>query len=285
MRKLLIYVLVLSCFLSISATAQEAEPVIFPKGDFTELRLTSTATVESIIDPLRIRLKDKRVIQLAGLEIPDLDPYESGDIAVAAQESLKELLEGQTIRIYQTKKADKGRTNRMGHHLAHIERKEGDIWIQGALLSEGLARVYPTQRNPEMALQMLQIEQEAREAQKGLWKDEKYAVLTPETAEKSENGFAIVTGTVRSVATIRNTLYLNFGANWRTDFTISIKSAVRKKIARQGINLMNFGGKTVRVRGWLESYNGPHIKLIHPAWIEVLPEEEQDSNLGQTQKH
>ena len=70
----------------------------------------------------------------------------------------------------------------------------------------------------------------------------------------------------------KNKIYLNFGDNWRTDFTIMITPAIRKKMIAQGHDPLSLQGVKVRVRGWLENYNGPNIELIHPAWLEVLSE-------------
>ena len=45
----------------------------------------------------------------------------------------------------------------MGDTLAHLETHDGNLWVQGALLAAGLARVRPTERNPEMAAQMSDV--------------------------------------------------------------------------------------------------------------------------------
>ena len=89
----------------------------------------------------------------------------------------------------------------------------------------------------------------------------------------------IVEGTVRAAASVRNTYYLNFGTDWKTDFTIGIPSDIRRTMSAHGIDLALFPGRRVRVHGWLESYNGPYIELFSPAWIEVLPDESQSSTL------
>ena len=41
---------------------------------------------------------------------------------------------------------------------------------------------------------------------------------------------------------------------------------------REGIDLEALEGRVVRVRGWVESWNGPMIKVTHPEQIEVLGE-------------
>lgn len=65
-------------------------------------------------------------------------------------------------------------------------------------------------------------------------------------------------------------MYLNFGADWRTDFTITIAARDLKLFEQAGLDLFALEGRTVRVRGWLDSYNGPAIEADHPEQIEVL---------------
>lgn len=258
------------------------------KADFSELIMTGEAQVEEIIDPLRIKLLDGRILQLVSIDIPDLTPYDTGDLGAAVFEQLKEKLVKKTIKIYQVKRTDKGRTNRMGYHLAHIVIKNSDEWIQGSLISQGLARVRPSTLNIEMAGQMSTLELKARQEQQGLWNPDKhgdtYAMLTPETAEKAMHGWAVIEGKVRANAMAKNTVFLNFGSDWRTDFTIGIPSKIRRELSNSGIDPMQFAHKTVRVRGWVEGYNGPYVELMHPVWLEIiddLPAPSEGVSLGQ----
>ncbi len=253
------------------AFAVEAGVVIPGKADFTELRAVNTLAVRRVIDPLRLELMDGRIVQLPGIDIPDMDAHEPGDITVAAVILLRPLLENKTVRLYQTRDPRKGRVNRMGYELAQAERSEGNIWVQGLLLANGLARVLPNTRNPEMAAQMIALENEARDNRRGLWAEQSFSILTPETAGEAVNTMAAVEGTVRSSAVINNRIFLNFGQDWHTDFTIGIDPAVRRAFTAKGIDPMDLVHKKLRVRGWMETYNGPYISLADPAWLEVLP--------------
>lgn len=265
--------MVLATLFTASAYAQEEEKFLFPPAaDFSALTMTGEAQVEAVIDPLRVRLLDGRIVQLTGIGVPDLTPYDTGDIGMAALAVMKDKLTRKHVKIYQSKDAQKARLNRMGYHLAHLVEKNDGLWVQGALIANGLARVRPSELNPDMAEPMLTLEEQAREAKRGLWADEKYAILSPETAGKSLHHWAIIEGTVHGNAMAGNTVYLNFGPDWRTDFTVGIKPEVRRELVKLGIDPLQFANKHVRVRGWLESYNGPYIELMHPVWIETLPE-------------
>ena len=65
--------------------------------------------------------------------------------------------------------------------------------------------------------------------------------------------------------------YLNFGRNWRTDFTVTISPQDMKSFKADGIDPRKYAGKVIRVRGWIERLNGPEIEVAVPEAIQVLP--------------
>ena len=69
---------------------------------------------------------------------------------------------------------------------------------------------------------------------------------------------------------VRGRGYLNFGENWREDFTVSIAPRDRRRFEAAGIAVEDYEGRLVRVRGWVDSFNGPMIEATHPEQIEVL---------------
>lgn len=241
-----------------------------PGGDFTSLQEIGVASVEDILDPLTIRLTDGRTVVLAGVNFPDLDYYQPGNLSVTAVEILKDFLKGKKIILYQTKKSELGRTNRMGHQIAQIVRKEDKSWVQGTLLLLGLARVRTEQKNPEMAEQMLSLEQAAREEKIGLWSVNAFEIMPPEKAATGNGNFGIVEGKVLSISIKNNKLFLHFGHNSRKDFTVGISSSGRRVFSKRGINPQSWTGKTIRVRGWLENLDGPYIEIDHPEAIEFV---------------
>ncbi|MEQ9608241.1 MAG: thermonuclease family protein, partial [Kiloniellaceae bacterium] len=64
--------------------------------------------------------------------------------------------------------------------------------------------------------------------------------------------------------------YLNFAEDWREDFTISLDRRAERLFTEQGLDLGDYAGKRVRVRGWLKVRNGPMIEVTHPEQIEEL---------------
>ncbi|MCB9982063.1 MAG: thermonuclease family protein [Rhodospirillales bacterium] len=255
-------------FFASAAFAQSEDAL--PGGDFGELKRTGSAQVLEAISPLTLKLSNGSIVRLSGVHFPDYDftGERTGPFALTALKILKDMLEGQQVEIYQTPKKDWGRTNQMGHALAHLMRKNDGAWVQGTLVRLGLAQVKTSQRNPEMAEHLYALEALARSEKLGIWETEQ--ILSPETAGEHLNSFQIVEGVIQSAAIKKNRIYLNFGGNWRDDFTVSIAPEDRRIFSKAQINPLDWNGAHVRVRGWIEEYNGPYIEINHPQALEVL---------------
>jgi hypothetical protein len=188
-------------------------------------------------------------------------------LAAAARERLAALVAGRRVALHTGGRA----VDRHGRLLAHLVRAEDGLWVQGALLADGLARVYTFADVRALAADMYALEVAARQARRGLWAQPRFAVLTPETVADRLYGFRVVEGVVHEAAEVRRRVYLNFGADWRTDFTVSVAPGDRARFAEAGLDLLALAGRRVRVRGWVRSYNGPLIDADHPEQVEVLP--------------
>ena len=68
----------------------------------------------------------------------------------------------------------------------------------------------------------------------------------------------------------RGRAFINFGADYRTDFTVTIEPEDMRTFRQAKFDVAALAGKRVRVRGWVEFYNGPEITIATPAAIEVL---------------
>jgi endonuclease YncB( thermonuclease family) len=243
----------------------------FPQGDFSALLESGDQEVTQIIDPLTILLKNKELVRLTGIEIPDFTPYDSGPVAQSAKAVLTDMLMNKTVRIYMTKNKDIGRKNRMGHVLYHLSIKEdSDAWVQGTLVRLGLARVRTDKSNPEMAAQLYEQERLARSEKLGLWSLPQFAIQTPEQSVNLLNSYQIVEGRIESASRRQSMIFLNFGKDWRRDFTIGIKSANNRAFLKAKMDVMGLNTKTIRVRGWVREYNGPYIEIDHPELIEIV---------------
>lgn len=265
LRIILIFLLLTNLFVH----PVHAQEMVKPAA-LKPLKMTGQADVLKVIDPQTVLLHDGRTINLSGLYFPDFNMQVVGDYSLMAKKILEDALLGETVLVYQTPNEEWGRMNRMGHHLAHLQRQSDRVWVQGLLLSLGLAQVRTTQRTPELAQDMYVFEKQARDEKIGIWSDPAYKILEPGEAAKHMDSFRIVQGHVVSAAMKNNRVFLNFGVDWREDFTASVSSEDRSLFNKQGVNPLDWNKKILRVRGWVRNYNGAFIEIDHPQAVEVL---------------
>jgi micrococcal nuclease len=123
------------------------------------------------------------------------------------------------------------------------------------------------------AAALLVHEAVARDARRGLWHSWAYRVRDATDVKglgRLTQTYQVVQGTVHAVGESQKRLYVNFAPDWRNDFTIVIE---RKRLARfeaAGLDFDRLDGARVRVRGWVEWWNGPMIAASDPEQIEVL---------------
>jgi micrococcal nuclease len=241
------------------------------------LKLGSIKIVTRINGADSITLEDGTEVKLAGAltphardgnAVPGTWPAETG-----ASGTLSTMLLGKSVEIA----FGRARTDRYGRHVAHLFVGEGEnrIWVQGALLSSGQARVSADPGTSECLPELLAHERVARQSRLGVWQ---IGIYRPKSAARTallmylRSSFQLVAGQVTSVSRTKSGAYLNFGANWREDFTIHIPNTVASTHPDWAASLELLKDRTVEVRGWIERRNGPMITIAHPAEIEVVPE-------------
>ena len=77
-------------------------------------------------------------------------------------------------------------------------------------------------------------------------------------------------GAPKKVAIVRGRAYLNYGADWKTDFTVSIAPRHLKLFRASGVDILSMQNQRLRVRGWIVRRNGAMIAVTHPEQIEKL---------------
>lgn len=259
------------------ANTPAAAPASVIKGDFSGMKRTGANRVDAVIDARTVLMKDGKIVRLLAIDYP-LNAGESINPAeVAAKDRLVKLLPaGTEVDLWQSLNSKTGRVNRMGHILAHLVTKKEERWVNGTLIDEGLGWTVTDMSNPELADQLYALEDKARIAKKGLWSDKlPYGVLSADKADSGIGAFRVVEGKITRAATSSNNLYLNFGSDMKKDFTVMISSSLRKSLSRKGIDPMSLSGRTVRVRGWLRSWNGPFMEMETPERLEIMPAPEQ----------
>jgi micrococcal nuclease len=228
--------------------------------------------VVEVVDGGTVRLADGREVRLVGIQAPKLPlgrpNFPTWPMAAEAKAALDALILKRDVAL-----GFGGRDHdRYGRLLAHLFREPDGLWVQGEMLSRGLARVYTFADNRALAHDLFAHENEARQARRGIWALDYYAILTPENAGRALDQYALIEGRVVRAAEAHGSAYLNFGSDWKTDFTAVIRSAGLRVFAKEGIDVAAYQGRRIRVRGWVESWNGPMIEITHPEQIEEVME-------------
>jgi micrococcal nuclease len=233
------------------------------------LQSGGTAQVIAVIDGDTVILDDAREVRLVGIQAPKLPLGRAGfskwPLADEAKTALEGLVLGKRVSLgYGGRSVD--RHDRL---LAHLFTEDG-TWVQAALLTAGFARVYSFPDNRALVREMQVRERRAQAAVRGIWAHPYYAVLDPAASARHLDQFALVVGRVSDVAVVKGRTFLNYGSDWRSDFTISIAPRDWFRFNEAGISPDDYLGRRIRVRGWLKSRNGPMIDVTHPEQIEVL---------------
>ena len=225
-----------------------------PAPDFAQLEQGESGRAAEVVDGDTLVLDSGTEIRLVGIQAPKLPLGRPGFVAWPAG-----------VTLYY----GGARLDRYGRALAHLYRDDG-LWLQGEMLARGLARVYSFADDRAIVPEMLAREGAARVQRLGIWRNPFYAVRSAEPATIPRDGYELVEGRVRDVATVRGRTYINFGDDWKSDFTLSLASKVRRLFDREGYSLESLKGLTIRARGWIKSYNGLMIELTHPEQIEII---------------
>ena len=222
--------------------------------------------VAEVVAGNQLRLADGRAVRLAGIRIPTGDAEDAPALAGQAHAELRALLSGRQVRLALAE-APYDRYRRL---VAQVERGDG-LWLQGALLERGLAQVQTRPGEAARAERMLAIEHAARAARRGLWADAAFAAREASAALGDAGRFRIVRGRVLRVAPTERFVYLNFGADWRRDFTVRIAKNVARRLAGSGVEVASLAGQRIEIRGFVLEAGGPLIELSHLEQMQVLP--------------
>lgn len=235
-----------------------------------EILREGQGVVREIADGDTLTLENGVIVRLVGIQAPKLALGRPGfmpwPLAQEARQALMELTQNQAVRL------DFGgmRQDRHRRTLAHLYRAADGLWIQGEMLRRGMARVYTFPDNRAQIGEMLALEGEARATGRGVWGHEFYAVRRPERLRGLIDSFQLIEGRVLKFAKRSDYIFLNLGADYKTDFTVLIGRRDWPRFAENALDSRTFENKNIRVRGWLEDWNGPMLRVTHPEQIEVL---------------
>ena len=195
-----------------------------------------------------LRLADGRAAVLAG--IVALDPPASGITVAPIDPNAFSL-------------------DRYGRMRSQLRGPDG-AWLQADLVQRGMALVAPAADIAHDTLaDLLRLERRARDTRRGRWADGSLGPYPAERVAAAPGTFVLVRGIVRAVSRRYDLTYLDFGEDWRRDFSVRAETRSLAGFARDGLDVAALVGRRILVRGWLFENAGPMVELVHPMQIEV----------------
>lgn len=213
--------------------------------------------------------EDNEEVRLAGILAPTSDGGGGTEaMATTSRTYLEQAIGDETIFLAFTGPE----RDRYGRLSAQVFL--GDEWMQAMMLRAGMALAAPDILTRDCAGSLLEAESQARSTEAGLWADDAFSVLQLQALLQGEQrlagSFQIVEATIVDVGEFRGRYFLNFGEDRETDFTVTVSPRDMRYFRQSGLNLDSLAGHEIRVRGWLESYNGPNMPVSIPEVIEVI---------------
>jgi len=198
-------------------------------------------------------------VRLAGLRLPEEGLERDADLLRARN--------GAEARVRPL-----GEPDRWGRRPVRLAFDPG-LDFGETLVEEGLAIVDPGPGETLCQPELLAFEATARERGLGVWAGDGYKPISAGDAARLAGRigrFALVEGRVHSVGERRQRTYLNFGTEWASDFTLIVPKPAWAALAARGLTAATLRGRTIRVRGILEEWQGTAITVTAAETVEVL---------------
>lgn len=214
------------------------------------------------ISGVEIKLSNGNILRLQDIEPPFVGTSDWRDKARAF---LKQMVSDHEVFVDEQSADRYGRLSGQGYI---VDAKGQKIWLQKELLHQGLGFVFAPAGNSKID-ELRATELAVRKSGTGIWGDAAYADVGVDKADDRYGHFAFVSGIVVDAERMKNAVYLNFGEDWRTDFTASIAAHDLRAFRDLNIDPLTFKGKRIRVRGWVKRDFGPMIAVSDPSQIDL----------------
>ncbi|MBF0189275.1 MAG: thermonuclease family protein [Magnetococcales bacterium] len=233
---------------------------------------TQQVMVKRVIDGDTFLVDRNLRIRVLGIDTPELgrngladDPY-----AAEAMRRTRDLIDGRSVTLV----FDQQGMDDYGRILAYVKLIDGRD-LGEILLDEGLAMTYVRSPNLSRVEEYLAREERSRQQGMGIWSLNGAAgrSLSHRDALAAVGGYRRVVGRVDTVSWVGRQAFLNFGRDYRTDFTVVIDRSDWRRHFQDAPDLTkSYQGKMIAVRGRIMRRNGPMIRISHPAQIEIILE-------------
>lgn len=219
----------------------------------------SADVVAEIIDGDTVVMGDGSRVRLVGVDSPEAGEPWSREAADWMERESR----GKDIRLVKCEERDK-----YGRILAVLVRGKDNLNLK--LLAEGLA--VPMLIPPCGKLLVPDAMKRAAEALlngRGLYSQPEFQIVGHGRSRDLIGRSGVVRGRIRSLYRGPKATHLNFGPDWRTDFTAVIFSQGRARFQALGLEVGELVGREVLVIGPVREYNGPEIVVRYPE--QILP--------------
>jgi len=263
--------LVVAGLLVSTAAPGQGQPA--PESGPCSLAAAEPATIAHVSDDFDLHFSDGRRATLAGVAFPET-PGALGDAALTR---LIAWLDGAPVFV-EGLAATPDRWGRLPVQViaAAGEKPEASLVSVGAaMIGEGLARYRPDRAAEPCARAYLAAEKLARAQKGGVWARDPEIEASGASAAMLEalaqkKGMTVLSGRIASIGETRSAIYLNFGKNRGRDACVVISAKNLPIFLARGWNPRSLLGRRIRVRGLIETHNGPRIEISSPAEIELL---------------
>jgi micrococcal nuclease len=225
-----------------------------------------------VIDGDTVKLANGQLLRYLGIDTPEVRikkgtifEYDPQPFSLESKEFNRALVENKFVRI----EFDVEKYDRYGRILGYCF--VGDSFVNARLLAEGYAVLSTRPPNVKYTDVFLQEQLNARGNKMGLWGV--YETIGVDEADDFINQIRTVRGRVLDTYNSHKAVFLNFGPDYKTDFTVVIFNDCVRFFRDAGIEPdIFYKGKVVEISGRIKAYNGPEIIVCIPQQIQVVDE-------------
>lgn len=225
-----------------------------------DLELVAVGTVKEMRKSDQIVLNNGKVYALDNIRVPV--HYEQN-----AKDYLTKSLTGKQVGIFVNKALKNTHYDSIGNLLVHVMTDQA-VWVQADLIMKGYAWAFSSPTSRDLVIPLYAYEEAARKNKSGLWRSAEDGIKYDGTIEGTEGSFQIYEGIVQAVRPGTGYMYINFGKDPTTDFTLLIKSSDAAFFPKRFEK--DLPRSRIRVRGWVEENSGPSMHMTHPEQIQIL---------------
>lgn len=217
-------------------------------------------TIKAVDEDGKIQLSDGKIVEFSGLYIPP-------EIKNKTVEYIKKNVTGKAVDIVL---GGSESTAYNSYLIKNVKISEYNLILN--LLKAGFAVNYHMEKPDIIDNDKKLAENEAIKTKSGLWSDSSNIFISKEELEQNTKihlyNFRVVTGQVTATKLVKDKMYLNFGDDWKTDFTVIINKENLKNFGEADLDKLS--GKKVMVRGWIEFYNGAAMEIYNASHLDVM---------------